>query len=560
MINLQIQNLDLISVGVAIAAIGILGVVVYLNNHKSITNKTFLLFAFVTIAYGVINYISYQVSSSEITIWLLRLTIFSAVWHAFSFFQLFYVFPDEQKVFPPKYKSVLVPVVFIVSLLTLTPFVFSNIATLGDSGQVSRSEPGPAIAIFGLTVTILVIGGGFNLFRKTIKSNGAQRNQFILVLIGTLITFSCIIVFNFILPVVFEELNFIPLAPVFFLPFIILTSYAIVKYRLLNVKVIATEILTFFLAVGVLFEVLISRDIGTAIFRFLIFCLVLVFGLMLIRSVIKEVKQRELLQVLTRKLETANKQLKILDAARAEFITMASHQLRSPPSGIKWYLSALLADEFGKVKGELRSSLVKINVTNNAQISLIDALLNVSRIERGKLEFVFEKGGDLTALTDFTVEQLRPIAEDKKLELVFNKPAKPIPAVIMDKEKLRQVINNMVDNAIKYTRKGKVEVNVEATDTDVILKVKDSGKGMKDKELENTFAKYGRGKDSIKYSAGLGLGMYLAKVIVEQHNGKIWAESPGANQGSTFFFSIPINNKIKPTSLIFDLTKNQDAK
>ncbi len=264
--------------------------------------------------------------------------------------------------------------------------------------------------------------------------------------------------------------------------------------------------------------------------------------------------------LLHEQLIEANKQLKILDAARAEFITMASHQLRTPPSGIKWYLSALLANEFGKVSGELRNSLVKINVTNNAQISLIDALLNVSRIERGKLEFVFEKDGDLAALTDFTVEQLRPIAEDKKLELVFNKPAKPVPTVTMDKEKIRQVINNMIDNAIKYTRKGKVEVTVEATNTDVILKVKDSGKGMKDKELEYSFAKYGRGKDSIKYSAGLGLGMYLGKVIVEQHNGKIWAESPGVDQGSTFAFSLPINNKIKPTSLVFDLTKTQNVK
>ena len=558
MINLNIQNLDLISVGIAIAAIGIMGVVVYLNNYKSITNKTFLLFAFVTIAYGVTNYLSYQASTPELTLWMLRFTIFCAVWHAFSFFQLFYVFPEQSKIFAQNYKKILLPLVFAVSLLTLTPLVFSGIAELQSAGEVSKAAPGPAIPIFGITVTFLVVGGIFNLFKKTIKSLGLQRNQFILVLIGTLITFSCIILFNFILPVIFEELSFIPLAPVFFLPFIILTSYAIVKYHLLNVKVIATELLTFLLAVGTLFEILISENVGTAIFRFLIFCLVLVFGLMLINSVIKEVKQREQLQILTGKLKDANKQLKVLDQARAEFISMASHQLRTPPSSIKWYLSALLANEFGQVPMELRDPLVKVNITNNSMISLIDALLNVSRIERGKLEFVFEET-DLVAITQFTVDQLMPLAMDKGLELTFKRPPR-VPKLVMDKEKLRQVINNMIDNSIKYTKQGKIEVSIELTKKDVTVKIKDTGKGMGQKELEASFAKYGRGGDSIKYSAGLGLGMYLGKVIVEQHNGRIWAESAGENKGSTFAFSLPINNKIKPTSLVFDLTKTQNIK
>src|SRR3990167_10269393 len=125
---------------------------------------------------------------------------------------------------------------------------------------------------------------------------------------------------------------------------------------------------------------------------------------------------------------------------------MASHRLRPPPSSIKWYLSALLADEFGKLPPEIKEALVRVNTTNNAQISLIDALLNVSRIERGKLEFVFEGDGDLAAMTEFTVEQLSPIAKDKGLELTFRKPTGPIPKMTIDKEKLRQVINNMIDN------------------------------------------------------------------------------------------------------------------
>lgn len=263
--------------------------------------------------------------------------------------------------------------------------------------------------------------------------------------------------------------------------------------------------------------------------------------------------------IVSEKLKIANEQLKILDAARAEFITMASHQLRTPPSSIKWSLSAILANEFGQLDGELREALRKIDAANSSQISLIDALLNASRIERGKLEFVFEEA-DIAEITALTVDMLEPLARQKKLKLTFVKPSTALPKIVMDREKLRQVINNMIDNAIKYSKQGEIQVSLEQTPADLVLKVKDSGKGMGKNELKAAFEKYGRGKDSKKYAAGLGLGMYLARVIVEQHNGKIWAESPGEEQGSLFAFSLPIHNKLKPTSLVFDLTKTQTVK
>lgn len=263
--------------------------------------------------------------------------------------------------------------------------------------------------------------------------------------------------------------------------------------------------------------------------------------------------------IVSEKLKAANEQLKILDAARAEFITMASHQLRTPPSSIKWFLSGMLANEFGKVGGDLRDAMRKLEATNNSQISLIDALLNVSRIERGKLEFVFEDT-DLAELAAFTVDQLEPLAVQKKLKLSYIPPKTAPPKIIMDKEKIHQVISNMIDNAIKYSKQGEIKVMLEAASNDLIVKVQDTGKGMSKDELKCAFEKYGRGADSKKFAAGLGLGMYLGKVIVEQHNGKIWAESPGAGKGSVFAFSLPIKNKIKPTSLVFDLTKTQKVK
>src|SRR3989344_327201 len=103
--NEFLNNTDLLSVGMAVTAIGILGFVVFFNNRKSITNRSFLFFSLATIAYGILNYINYQVTSLIQILWFLRLTLFFAIWHAFSFFQLFYVFPKEKTVFPLYYKA-----------------------------------------------------------------------------------------------------------------------------------------------------------------------------------------------------------------------------------------------------------------------------------------------------------------------------------------------------------------------------------------------------------------------------------------------------------------------
>ena len=254
-------------------------------------------------------------------------------------------------------------------------------------------------------------------------------------------------------------------------------------------------------------------------------------------------------------LEKTNEQLKILDQARSEFITIASHQLRTPPATIKWYLASILGGDFGKPSPEIAEQLTKVQFTNNSLIDLVDDLLNASRIERGKMEFSFGPV-DLQNLTQITVDQLLPQAIMKKLKLIFIKPMEPLPQITADKEKLRQVINNMIDNAIKYTQKGEVKVTISQTATDLVLKVTDTGKGVAPDQLSHIFEKFDRGKDSVRHATGLGLGLYVAKVVIEQHKGKIWVESPGEGTGSTFIFSLPIKNDLKND--VFDLTKTQE--
>lgn len=481
--------------------------------------------------------------------------MFCATWQAYSFFLLTYVYPEEQKELSAFIKKCLIWLVAATSFITLTPLMYSSVLPPQKIGQVAVAIPGPGLFLFAIVAIGLVITSIVQLIKRHAKTNTIQKTQLNLLFSGTALTFLLIISFNFVAPNFFQNYSFIPLASVFVFPFIIFTAYAILKHHLFNAKVISTEIATFSLLVASFVEVILSRSSFEIALRFIIFLILLVISAILLKSVRKEVEQREKLEALTKQLEDANEKLKALDKARSEFITIASHQLRTPPATIKWYLSSVLDGDYGKLKPEQKEILEKTNRTNNSLISLVDDMLNVSRIERGKMEFLFQPA-NLLDLVKVTFEQLEPIAKEKGLNLTLKKPKGKFPEIMADKEKVRQVMNNLIDNAIKYTKAGSVNVSLMAENGQIIFQTEDTGKGITPEEADSIFEKFSRGKESVKQSAGLGLGLYVAKIIINQHKGKIWAESAGANKGSKFIFSIPIDNGLKETTLV-DLTKNQ---
>jgi len=295
-------SLDFVSVGIAIVAIGIFGFIIYSNNRESITNRSFLFFSLVTIFWSAANYFSYQFSSNNIVLWSLRAVLFLAVWHGLSLFRLFFVFPLEKTNFPKWYRRILIPIVIVTSLLMLTPAGFSGLKSSGVAGGVAVAVPNVGMLLFGVVVLGLIIAGVFVLIRKLIRADKKEKRPFSLVLTGAIITFSLLLIFNFILPVAFDNVRFIPLGAIFLFPFIAFTAYAIVKYKLLNIKVIATELITFALWVVILIDFLSANNVGDQIFEGFLLAILVIFGTLLIRSVKKEVEQREYLEVVTKEL------------------------------------------------------------------------------------------------------------------------------------------------------------------------------------------------------------------------------------------------------------------
>ncbi|PIR97487.1 MAG: hypothetical protein COT91_01190 [Candidatus Doudnabacteria bacterium CG10_big_fil_rev_8_21_14_0_10_41_10] len=550
-------NLDLFTVGLTVTGIGVLGFLVWLTNRRSITNRTFFAFSVITVSWGIINYLNYQTASPMDTLWLLRIVLFFAVLQAFTLFQFIYVFPLEQGNFSKAYKYGLVPLVIFTAILTLTPAVLKEVLEISSTGGATRVRNGVGIGLFGLVSVGLVLDGLLTLYKKIRIAVGVQKSQLKTIAYGVSITFALIIFFNFFLPAFLDNALFIPFGAVFILPLILFTYHAIIQHHFLNVKVITVEVLIMVLAVTSFLDVLISESLIEVLIRVVTFILVLVIGVLLIKGVLKEIKQKNELQVLSIKLKSANEKLKELDQARAEFISVVSHQLRTPPATLKWYLAALLSGDFGKVTAEQLDALQKANITNNNLISLIEDMLNVSRIERGRMEFDFVKG-DLNKLIESVIVQLKPPADDKKIGLVYKKPKKSLPEVVMDGEKVKQVVNNLIDNAIKYSKSGSITIELSQTNEQAKVRVTDTGKGIDQKELENIFSKYGRGKDSKKYATGLGLGLYVAKIVIEQHEGKIWVESPGRGKGSTFAFTLPMKVGARAEKKVFNMAQKSN--
>ena len=166
-------------------------------------------------------------------------------------------------------------------------------------------------------------------------------------------------------------------------------------------------------------------------------------------------------------------------------------------------------------------------------VSLVNNLLDLRKIEERKMEFKFSKL-NLVNLVGAVLSELYTIAQAKNLTLKANLPKEEL-FVQADEEKLRQVIQNLIDNAIKYTEKGWVEASVQKEKDSVVFSVSDSGMGISQELLPHLFEQWTRDSKAAKEVQGTGLGLYIAKEIVSAHGGEIWAESRGEGAGSTFY-------------------------
>jgi len=256
----------------------------------------------------------------------------------------------------------------------------------------------------------------------------------------------------------------------------------------------------------------------------------------------------------TNRLRVANRHLKELDRAKDEFISMASHQLRTPLTTIKGYLSMMLEGDAGKLTKPQAEFVGYAFGSSERMVNLISDLLNVSRLSAGRF-LIQTKPTDMVAMIADEVRQLETHATAKHIKLVFEKPDHALPPAEIDDNKTRQVVMNFIDNAIYYTQKGEVRVVLEQSGDRVRLEVHDSGIGVPEKAKKHLFTKFFRADNAqVTRPDGTGLGLYLAKRVVEDQGGTIVFNSV-EGKGSTFGFELPFK-PVKPIHEVAHASKS----
>lgn len=232
---------------------------------------------------------------------------------------------------------------------------------------------------------------------------------------------------------------------------------------------------------------------------------------------------------------------KQLDKIKSEFISIAAHQLRTPLSAVKWTLKMIIDGDLGSLNAEQKTFLMQGYQTNERTIRLVNDFLNVVRIEEGR--FGYELASiHIEDLIDNIIQEFTHRVKEKAITFSYDKPKDRLPIVKIDPSKMRLALQNLIDNAIKYTPAGgKVTISVKYSKLYINIAVEDSGIGIPKHQIKRLFEKFFRSDNAIKsQTEGSGLGLFIVKNIIEKHGGKVSVKSD-ENKGSTFTVTLPID-------------------
>ena len=424
----------------------------------------------------------------------------------------------------------------VMAVLALgTDIIISESASVGSMARPVFGGAG-RWAFYGFVIFLTLLINGI-LMREYARFPEERRVKLQYFLIGLLLFAGFNVVFNVVLPLAFDVYGYYALGNYSVALLLGFTAYAIVKRELFGVRTVLAAIFVATIGVVLATDLLVFTEQATIqMFKGAVLVLILCFGYVLVRSVQREILQRERLQEIAEELRRS-------DEAKTEFISIVSHQLRTPLNAIKGYLALFLDGTYGTLDAEKRQPMDRLYRSSERLIHLVNDLLGISRIQMGKIQLEMAEV-DLCEVVKSVVEEFAVVAEEKGIGLHASCPTGGVPVVTGDKQKLRDSVLNLVDNAIRYTEKGSVEVSLRREINDLVVRVEDTGPGLDADEARTLFNSFQRGQVGRKqWVEGAGLGLYIAKEFITLHGGAIWAESPGKGLGSTFFIRIPLGGK-----------------
>lgn len=522
----------------------LVGFFVFLNNRKELLNILLLLISASFSAWTFINLIAWTNINADTILFIWPFFgIFSALIAVLSIYFIF-VFANKKDV-PFKTKIAFILMLLPVLLfshtdLSVSGFNISSCDAFGFEGIIYNSYYTALGFIAGAWILRILIS-------KYHTSTPEFKKQIILMGLGIefflLSFFSINFIASYLANTGLVTDSNVEIYGLFgMLVFIIFISVLITKFKTFKVGMIASQALLIALVVLIGSMFLVIQSETAKVIAAITLVLVGFIGIILMRSVKKEIKQRQEIERLAVKLEKANVRLKQLDKLKSEFVSIASHQLRSPITAIAGYTSLLREGNYGEVSAKMKEPLERIEQSARMMAMSIEDYLNVSRIESGNMKYNYSDF-NLVDEVEHITDDLRSEALKRGLIILFKKKVDGSGIVNADVGKTQQIVHNLINNSIKYTQKGTITVYMhdDLKAKKIFIDIIDTGVGMSTHTLSTIFQKFERGDKANSVNVkGTGLGLYVALRMAEAMKGDIKAYSEGEGKGSRFEIELPL--------------------
>lgn len=518
----------------------LLAIFVFIHNPRGRSTQALLAMGLAFTAWSLIDLVLWASERSDIIMFFWSILIhFELLVYVTAFYFIHTLFTNRW----PSWRSeifilaLFVPLVlFAHTSLNLLGFDFTNCWREALEGPLWQSY----VYYIELVVAAWILGFAFIEIRK--PENKERKTELVLATVGI---FAFLVSFSLgnILGSFGTDWE-LGQYGLFGMPvFAVLLTFILVRYELFKAKVLATEALIVGLGVLITSLLFVQKIENVQAIALATLVLTIALGVLLVRSVRREIDQREKIETLAKSLEKANVRLQALDKQKSEFVSIASHQLRSPLTSIRGYASLLLEGSFGNLPQKAKEATERIAESSKLMAFSIEDYLNVSRIESGNMKY---------NLSDFNLrDQVEHICDDQRPEaiksglmLLFKTDLKSKGVVNADIGKTVQIVQNLINNSIKYTKQGSVTVLVRddvSKTKKIYVDIIDTGIGIDEETLEKLFQKFERANNANSVNtSGTGLGLYVAQKMAQAMGGNITAHSDGPDKGSRFTLEMPL--------------------
>lgn len=417
-------------------------------------------------------------------------------------------------------------------------FLGANIPKYDLNSCIALEDKSFTIYTYGVEALLILACVTFLILHYRHVNDGTEKRRTLLAGVGVLIFLSVFFSASFLVSqfantdassYVYNYLIY----GLFGMPvFLMYLGYLIVRYKAFNVKLFGAQALVAALVALIASEFSFVSSLSSRILVAITLLLTATAGALLIRSVKREIEQRE-------KIEKQEKELELANEQQVTLIHFITHQIKGFVSKSRNIFSMALDGDFGPVSDQLRPMIQAGFESDTKGVSTIQEILNAANIKSGKMTMQNETF-DLKALVEEIAASLKSGADEKGLALNLSLGSEPL-IINGDRAQLTNAFKNLIDNSIKYTQQGEVNVSLAKEGNKVVFKQQDTGVGITPEDMKNLFTEGGHGKESTKINVeSTGFGLYIVKSIIEAHKGKVWAESGGAGKGSTFIVELPL--------------------